>query len=95
VEITSTARRSVSLHGGTLKDEDGRTYTFDHYRLQAAPRSVSTPASAAHRQRPLPGPPALRVWDNRFDTATLRNDRGGFIDDASWGHRQSQRPQHR
>ena len=26
------------------------------------------------------------VWDNRSDTATLRNDRGRFIDDKSWGH---------
>ncbi|CAL9329680.1 hypothetical protein SUDANB1_00041 [Streptomyces sp. enrichment culture] len=26
------------------------------------------------------------VWDNRSDTATLRHDRGRFIDDESWGH---------
>ncbi|WP_371102744.1 hypothetical protein [Streptomyces sp. PU_AKi4] len=26
------------------------------------------------------------VWDNHSDTATLRNDRGRFIDDESWGH---------
>jgi hypothetical protein len=25
------------------------------------------------------------VWDNRSDTATLRNDRGRFVDDESWG----------
>jgi hypothetical protein len=25
------------------------------------------------------------VWDNHSDTATLRNDHGRFIDDASWG----------
>ena len=26
------------------------------------------------------------MWDNRSDTATLRNDRGRFIDNESWGH---------
>ncbi|MER5880631.1 lamin tail domain-containing protein, partial [Streptomyces sp. NPDC001910] len=26
------------------------------------------------------------VWDNRSDTATLRNDHGRLIDEASWGH---------
>ncbi|MDI5904269.1 lamin tail domain-containing protein, partial [Streptomyces sp. 12257] len=25
------------------------------------------------------------VWDNRSDTATLRNDHDRFVDDASWG----------
>ncbi|MFJ9200898.1 hypothetical protein [Streptomyces flaveolus] len=25
------------------------------------------------------------VWDDRSDTATLRNDHGRFIDDESWG----------
>lgn len=28
VEITNTGRHSVNLDGWTLKDEDGRTYTF-------------------------------------------------------------------
>jgi hypothetical protein len=27
------------------------------------------------------------VWDDHSDTATLRNDRGRFIDDESWGGR--------
>ncbi|KUN14394.1 hypothetical protein AQJ11_44505 [Streptomyces corchorusii] len=26
------------------------------------------------------------VWDNRSDTATLRNDHGRFVDEVSWGH---------
>ncbi len=25
------------------------------------------------------------VWDNYAGTATLRNDHGRFVDDASWG----------
>ncbi|MFF1263554.1 lamin tail domain-containing protein, partial [Streptomyces sp. NPDC058321] len=33
------------------------------------------------------------VWDNRSDTATLRNDHDRFVDDASWGrhHYQNRR----
>ncbi|MEU1315053.1 lamin tail domain-containing protein [Streptomyces tibetensis] len=34
VEISNTGRRSVNLDGWTLQDEDGRTYTFDDYRLE-------------------------------------------------------------
>ena len=29
------------------------------------------------------------LWDNRYGTLTLRNDRGRFIDDESWGGRHS------
>ncbi|MFG2452779.1 lamin tail domain-containing protein [Streptomyces sp. NPDC048512] len=27
------------------------------------------------------------VWDNDSDTATLRNEHGRLVDEASWGHR--------
>ncbi len=27
------------------------------------------------------------VWDNRSDTATLRDDRGRYVDSESWGQR--------
>ena len=31
------------------------------------------------------------VWNNRADTATLRNDRGRFIDDYAWGRHRGNR----
>ncbi|MDL5206115.1 lamin tail domain-containing protein [Streptomyces sp. ALI-76-A] len=34
VELTDNTRRSVSLDGRTLQDEDGHTCTFDHYRIE-------------------------------------------------------------
>ncbi len=34
VEVTNNARRSVNLDGSTLQDEDGKTYTFEDYRLE-------------------------------------------------------------
>jgi hypothetical protein len=78
------SRRSVNLDGWTLRDEDGHRYTFHDYRLDGR----------VHRPRPhRPGPRHSHrvsnrrnyVWDNRSDTATLRNDHGRFIDETSWG----------
>ncbi|MFF6954690.1 lamin tail domain-containing protein [Streptomyces iakyrus] len=88
VEVTNTARRAVNLDGWTLEDEDGRTYTFDHYRLEGRStvrihtghgRDTDTDTDLYQDRRHY-------VWDNHSDTATLRNDHGRFIDDESWGH---------
>ncbi|MFG2437906.1 hypothetical protein [Streptomyces sp. NPDC048508] len=35
------------------------------------------------------------VWDNRSDTATLRNDHGRLVDEACWGHRGRRGRHHR
>lgn len=87
IEVTNTFRRSVNLDGWTLADEDGHTYTFDHYRL---------PGRSTVRVHTGYGRDTLRdvyqdrrnyVWDNDSDTATLRNDDGRFVDDVSWGSR--------
>jgi hypothetical protein len=64
---------------------NGRTYTFDHYRLEGrATVRIHTgfgrdTDSDQYQDR------CHYVWDNRSDTATLRNDRGRFIDDESSG----------
>ncbi|MFC9128206.1 lamin tail domain-containing protein [Streptomyces sp. NPDC057099] len=47
VEVTNTGRRTVNLDGWPLKDEDGRTYTSDHW--------------LRHPHRPVPGPPQPRL----------------------------------
>jgi hypothetical protein len=86
VEITNTARRAVNLDGWTLQDEDGHTYTFDHYRLEGRATVRIHTGIGRDRSTDLYQDRRHYVWDNRSDTATLRNDRGRFIDDASWGH---------
>jgi hypothetical protein len=86
VEITNTARRAVNLDGWTLEDEDGRTYTFDHYRLEGRSTVRIHTGSGRDHSTDLYQDRRHYVWDNRSDTATLRNDHGRFIDDASWGH---------
>ncbi|WP_217236257.1 lamin tail domain-containing protein [Streptomyces sp. AC555_RSS877] len=86
VEVTNTTRHSVNLDGWTLSDEDGRTYTFDHYRLDGRATVRIHTGQGRDTRTDLFQDRRHYVWDNYSDTATLRNDRGRFIDDASWGN---------
>ncbi|WP_327347379.1 lamin tail domain-containing protein [Streptomyces europaeiscabiei] len=86
VEITNNARRSVNLDGWTLEDEDGHTYTFDHYRLDGRTTVRIHTGHGRDTDTDLYQDSRRYVWDNRSDTATLRNDRGRYIDSDSWGH---------
>lgn len=76
----------MNLDGWTLKDEDGHTYCFRHYRLDGrATVSVHTgqgrdTRSDVHQDH------RNYVWDNHSDTATLRNGHRRFIDNESRGH---------
>ncbi|MDQ1024817.1 hypothetical protein QF035_002399 [Streptomyces umbrinus] len=84
-ELTNTTRRAVNLDCWTLKDEDGRTYTFNHYRLDGRATVRIYTGRGRDTDTDLYQDRRHYVWDNRSDTATLRNDRGRFIDDESWG----------
>ncbi|MFD5777053.1 lamin tail domain-containing protein [Streptomyces fungicidicus] len=86
VEITNNTRHAVNLDGWTLKDEDGRTYTFDDYRLRGRATVRIHTGVGRDTRTDLYQDRRQYVWDNHSDTATLRNDRGRFIDDESWGH---------
>ncbi|MEU6547041.1 lamin tail domain-containing protein [Streptomyces sp. NPDC046859] len=86
VEITNNTRRTVNLDGWTLEDEDGHTYTFDHYRLEGRATVRIHTGIGRDTDSDLYQDRRHYVWDNRSDTATLRNDRGRFVDDQSWGH---------
>ncbi|MBP5910763.1 lamin tail domain-containing protein [Streptomyces sp. LBUM 1478] len=86
VEITNNARRSVNLDGWTLKDEDGHTYTFEDYRLDGRTTVRIHTGHGRDTDTDLYQDSRRYVWDNRSDTATLRNDRGRYIDSDSWGH---------
>ncbi|MGW2715812.1 lamin tail domain-containing protein [Streptomyces sp. NPDC001356] len=86
VELTNDSRLAVILDGWTLSDEDGHTYTFDHYRLSGrATVRVHTGVGRDSRSDVYQDRRAY-VWDNRSDTATLRNDRDRFVDEVSWGY---------
>ncbi|MET9058275.1 MULTISPECIES: lamin tail domain-containing protein [Streptomyces] len=85
VELTNTTRQTVNLNGWKLSDRDGDTYTFRNYRL--APRATVRVHTGVGRDTRTDVFQDRRreVWDNRSDTATLRTDRGRFVDSASWG----------
>ncbi|WP_308431567.1 lamin tail domain-containing protein [Streptomyces lucensis] len=85
VDVTNESRRAVNLDGWTLSDEDGHTYTFRHVRL-ASRSTVRVHTGYGHDTRSdIYQDRRARVWDYDGDTATLRDDRGRFVDDASWG----------
>jgi hypothetical protein len=86
VEVTNTGRRAVNLDGWTLKDEDGHTFTFHHYRLDGRSTVRIHTGEGRDSRSDLFQDRRHYIWDNRSDTATLRNDHGRFIDNASWGH---------
>ncbi|WP_399893426.1 lamin tail domain-containing protein [Streptomyces sp. BBFR51] len=85
VEITNNSRRAVNLDGWTLKAEDGRTYRFRHYRLDGRATVRVHTGKGRDARKDVYQDRRNYVWDNRSDTATLRNDRGRFVDDKSWG----------
>ncbi|MFD0305245.1 lamin tail domain-containing protein [Streptomyces sp. NPDC127119] len=85
VEITNDGRRAVNLDGWTLSDEDGHTYTFTHYRLRGHESVRVHTGEGRDRAGHVYQDRRQYVWDNRSDTATLRNDNNNRIDRESWG----------
>ncbi|MER5720388.1 lamin tail domain-containing protein [Streptomyces sp. NPDC002132] len=85
VELTNTTRHAVNLDGWTLKDRQGHTYTFDHYRLAGRATVRIHTGEGRDTRTDLYQDRRHYVWNNDRDTATLRNDRGRFIDDYAWG----------
>ncbi|MFC9914632.1 lamin tail domain-containing protein [Streptomyces sp. NPDC059862] len=85
VEITNNSRRDVDLDGWTLQDEDGYTYVFDGYRLEGRSTVRIHTGVGRDTEADLYLDRRREVWDNRSETATLRDDRGRFVDDYAWG----------
>ncbi|MEU7429167.1 lamin tail domain-containing protein [Streptomyces sp. NPDC040750] len=85
VELTNDSRRAVNLDGWTLTDEDGHTYTFDHYQLNGRASVRVHTGNGRDTRTDLYQDRRNYVWDNNSDTATLRTYRGRFVDEASWG----------
>ncbi len=84
VEITNTGRHDVNLDGWTLSNEDGRTYTFRHFWLDGHATVRVHTGVGRDGARDVYQDRRDHVWDNHDGTATLRTDRGRFVDEASW-----------
>ncbi|MFJ5548722.1 lamin tail domain-containing protein [Streptomyces sp. NPDC093225] len=85
VEITNNSRHGVNLKGWTLKDEDGNRYRFKDIRLGGRDTIRIHTGHGRDSRTDLFQDRDDYVWDNRSDTATLRDDRGRVVDTASWG----------
>ncbi|MEU3670830.1 lamin tail domain-containing protein [Streptomyces virginiae] len=87
VEIRNTTRDSINLRGWTLRDSDGNRYRFDNVRIGSRATIRIHTGSGRDTRTDLFQDRRNYVWDNRSDTATLRDDRGRTVDTESWGHR--------
>ncbi|MCX5237559.1 lamin tail domain-containing protein [Streptomyces prunicolor] len=85
VEITNHDRRSVNLDGWKLSSKDGKTYTFRHYRLDGHATVRVHTGKGRDTAHDVYQDRRDYAWDNRSDTATLRNDHRRLVDDKSWG----------
>ncbi|MFJ8139793.1 lamin tail domain-containing protein [Streptomyces sp. NPDC096013] len=85
VELTNHTRTAVNLDGWKLSNKDGETYTFHHYRLGGHATVRIHTGVGRDTDSDLYQDRRHYVWDNRADTATLRNDHHRLVDDASWG----------
>ncbi|MCX5316150.1 lamin tail domain-containing protein [Streptomyces sp. NBC_00154] len=85
VELTNNTRRAVNLDGWTLRDEDGHRYRFDDVRLAGRATVRIHTGIGRDTRTDLYQDRRNYVWDNRSDTATLRDDRGRTVDTETWG----------
>ncbi|GGT26457.1 hypothetical protein GCM10010222_80330 [Streptomyces tanashiensis] len=85
VEITNTTRHAVDLDGWTLKDEAGNTYKFNDFRLAGRATVRIHTGEGRDTRTDLYQDRRNYVWDNRSDTATLRDDHRRVVDTESWG----------
>lgn len=85
VELTNNTRRAVNLGGWTLRNEDGHRYRFDDVRLAGRATVRIHTGVGRDTRTDLYQDRRNHVWDNRSDTAILRDDRGRTVDTEPWG----------
>ncbi|GGJ66716.1 lamin tail domain-containing protein [Streptomyces brasiliensis] len=90
VEIRNNGRGDVNLSGWTLSDSQGHTYTFRRFWLDDRSTVRVHTGFGRDSSRDLYQNLRRAVWDER-DTATLRDNRGRFIDATSWGYGRNDR----
>jgi len=84
VEVRNTGRHAVKLNGWTLTDRDGNRYRFRHLWLRGHDSVRVHTGIGRDNRHDVYQDRLTYVWDNR-DSATLRDNRGRWIDTRSWG----------
>ncbi|MFK0022314.1 lamin tail domain-containing protein [Streptomyces sp. NPDC090798] len=87
VQITNSGRDSVNLDDWTLSNREGRVYTFHHLRLNSHSSVRVHTGVGRDTYRDVYQDRRNFVWDDRKDTATLRNDHRRVVDTISWDAR--------
>ncbi|MFH8349555.1 lamin tail domain-containing protein [Streptomyces sp. NPDC018045] len=88
VAVKNTGRHAVNLAGWTLTSERTHTtYRFRHLRLNGHQEVRVRTGKGRDTWRDVHQGRHHYAWDNRRDTATLRNDRRHEIDIKRWGRR--------
>ncbi|MFF3752476.1 lamin tail domain-containing protein [Streptomyces sp. NPDC002018] len=85
VEVTNNSRRPVNLRGWTLSNSDGNRYRFKNIRLEGRSKVRVHTGLGRDTRNDVYQDRRDYIWDNRRDTATLRNDHGRTVDSRSWG----------
>ncbi|MEC4575756.1 lamin tail domain-containing protein [Streptomyces sp. CMAA1738] len=93
MEIRNPTRNPINLRAWTLRDSDGNRYRyryryrFNSVRIGACDTIRIHTGNGRDTRTDLFQDRRDYVWNNRADTATLRDDRGRTIDTKSWGRR--------
>ncbi|MEU7148788.1 lamin tail domain-containing protein, partial [Streptomyces sp. NPDC045456] len=86
VTVKNTSHRPVNLKGWTLTSErTHKTYRFNHLRLAGRQEVRVRTGNGRDTWRDVFQDRRNYVWDNRRDTATLRNDHRRIVDTKHWG----------
>jgi hypothetical protein len=84
VTIRNAGAKRIQLEGYTVRDAQGRTFTFAALAL-AAGRAVRVhTGSGSNTRRHVFWGQSSYVWNNSGDTATLRNAAGRVVDTCTW-----------
>ncbi|MGA5703798.1 lamin tail domain-containing protein [Peterkaempfera bronchialis] len=94
ITLTNTSGRPVDLRGWTLSDRDRHSFRLRHVSLRGHQSVRVHTGHGRDTFRDVYQEQRRSVWD-RVDTATLRDDRGRVVDQASWGGRIDHHPGHR
>ncbi|KOT65816.1 MULTISPECIES: lamin tail domain-containing protein [Streptomyces] len=88
VTVKNTGHRPVNLNGWTLTSERTHTtYGFHHLRLNGRRKGRVHTDHGRNTWRDVYQDRRNYAWDNRRDTATLRNDHRHLVDSKHWGRR--------
>jgi hypothetical protein len=84
VVIKNVSGQKVRLEGFSVRDAQGRTFTFPAMRLRAGRIVRLHTGSGTNGPRHVYWRQSNYVWNNGGDTATLRNAAGRVVDTCAW-----------